>query len=81
LNVTPTEELPMKRLTTTIDADMFESSAVGLERQLARRTGIGHVEVDAATHTVTVDFDATRVKPAEVQRFIAESGYRGYVHP
>ena len=68
----------MKRLVTSIDADMFENSAVGLERQLARRAGISHVEVNRATHTVVVDFDDARVRRDDVQRFIAESGYRGY---
>ena len=68
----------MKRLTTNIDADMFEGSAVGLERQLARRPGIKHVTVNRKTHTVSVDFDDARLKRADVQRFIAESGYHGF---
>ena len=69
----------MKRLTTSIDADIFEGSAVGLERQLARRAGIDHVEVDPKAHTVTVDFDDARVKRADVRRLIAECGYQGYI--
>jgi copper chaperone CopZ len=68
----------MKRLVTTIDADMFENTAVGLERQLTRRAGIGHVDVNRATHTVTVDFDNGRLEPAEVKRLIAECGYRSF---
>ncbi len=68
----------MKRLITNIDADTFEDSAVGLERQLAGRAGICHVEVDRATHTATIDFDDRRVEPAEVERFIAECGYRRF---
>lgn len=68
----------MKRLVASIDADMFEDSTVGLERQLARRTGIRHVAVNRTTHTVVVDFDDTRLRGADVQRFIAESGYLGY---
>ena len=68
----------MKRLVTAIDADMFEHSAVGLERQLARRAGIDHVEVDPTTHTVVVEFDDARVKRADVRRLIAECGYHGY---
>jgi len=69
----------MKRFITAIDADMFEDSAVGLERQLSRRAGIGHVEVNRSTHTVSVDFDDVRVKRADVQRLIAECGYHGYI--
>ena len=68
----------MNRLITAIDADMFENSVVGLERQLARRVGIDRVEVNPSAHTVTVDFDASSVKPADVERFIAECGYRGF---
>ena len=66
----------MKRLITTIDADMFEDTAVGLERQLGCRAGIDPVEVNRAAHTVTVDFDDRRVEPAGVERLIAECGYR-----
>lgn len=69
----------MTRLITAIGTGMFEQSAVGLERQLARRTGIAHVDVDQAAHTVTVEFDDARVKPAEVHRLIAECGYHGYI--
>ncbi len=69
----------MKRLITHIDSDMFEHSAVGLERQLTRRRGIDHVEVDRKAHTVIVDFDDARVKRADVRRLIAECGYHGYV--
>ena len=69
----------MKRLITGIDADMFEDSAVGLERQLSRRAGIDHVEVDRRTHTVSVDFDEARVRSADVRRLIAECGYQGYI--
>ena len=68
----------MRRLVTTIDADIFEGTAVGLERQLARRAGIGHVEVNPAAHTVTIDFEDRRVEPAAVERFIAECGYRRF---
>lgn len=68
----------MMRLVANIDADMFEHSTVGLERQLARRPGIRHVEVDRRTHVVVVDFDDARLKGTDVHRFIAESGYLGY---
>jgi len=72
----------MKRLITSIDTGMFENTAVGLERQLARRAGIDHVQVNNATHTVTVDFDNRRVKSADVERMIAECGYhRHYLGP
>ena len=66
----------MKRVVTTIYADMFEDTAVGLGRQLTRRAGIDHVEVNHAAQSVTVDFDNTRVESAEVERMIAEHGYR-----
>lgn len=68
----------MKRLVVTIDADMFEGSAVGLERQLACRKGIGRVDVNPRTHTVRVDFDDRRMKRGDVERIIAECGYHGY---
>lgn len=67
----------MKRLVTAIDAIMVEGSAVGLERQLSRRSGIENVKVNPRAQTVSVDFDETRLKPSDVGRYIAECGYHG----
>lgn len=67
----------MKRLVTAIDAIMVENSAVGLARQLSRRSGIEHVSVNPRTQTVAVDFDETRLQPSDVGRYIAECGYHG----
>ena len=67
----------MKRIVTAIDAIMVEDSAVGLARQLSRRSGIEHVSVNPRTQTVAVDFDETRLQPSDVGRYIAECGYHG----
>lgn len=67
----------MKRIVTAIDAIMVEGSAVGLERQLSRRSGIENVKVNPRAQTVSVDFDETRLKPSDVGRYIAECGYHG----
>ena len=67
----------MKRMVTEIDAIMVEGSAVGLARQLSRRSGIEHVTVNPRTQTVAVDFDETRLQPSDVGRYIAECGYHG----
>jgi copper chaperone CopZ len=67
-----------RRLITTVDAIGYENSAVGLAQQLSHRLGITHVEVNADSGTVAVDFDEQRVEPSDVDRLIAECGYHGF---
>ena len=67
----------MKRIVTTIDAMMVETSAVGLARQLSQRAGVERVNVNRDLHTVSVDFDESRVKASDIGRYIAECGYHG----
>ena len=65
----------MKRVTTEVESLMFESTPVGLARQLCCRGGIQDVEVDARAGTATIDYDDQGLAIDDVLRFIAESGY------
>ena len=65
----------MKRVTTEVESLMFESTPVGLARQLCCRGGIQDVEVDARDGTATIDYDDHGLTVDDVLRFIAESGY------
>jgi P-type Cu2+ transporter len=51
------------------------SSAPALEAFLRRQPGIQQVEANAASQTVTVGYDETRMTEAELRRLIEECGY------
>ena len=65
----------MRRVTAEIERLTFEHSCVGLARQLERRSGITHVEVDTRAERATITYDDTRLSVAQLERLIGECGY------
>ncbi|HEX9411077.1 MAG TPA: heavy metal-associated domain-containing protein, partial [Actinomycetota bacterium] len=47
----------------------------GVERRLAARPGVLHVQANALNQTATVHYDPARTTLAELERFVEECGY------
>ncbi|GEM_PF-2010888 len=55
------------------------SCATGLEFSLRRKPGVVDAEVDYEYARARVSYDAARTDPSEIARWIAETGYQGFV--
>jgi hypothetical protein len=68
----------MRYLIAKVDSLNYESTPIGLRRQLSRREGIEDVKVDEASGTATIRYDESHVRADRVRWYIAESGYTCY---
>ena len=53
----------------------YASEKAVVERRLAARPGVLHVEANPVAQTATVHFDETRTSPEELRRWVEECGY------
>src|ERR1022692_1654393 len=81
----PATRLPSPRMKTTaperldlpVSGMTCAACARSIERTLASTPGVSRANVNLATNTATVEFDAARVRPADFIRAIEDLGYGG----
>ena len=53
----------------------------GVQRVLSKIDGVSHVDVSLRPGTATLDADATRVTPGQIEAAIRGLGYQAKLHP